>query len=41
MKSQFEIPEAEVTYFQTEDIMTSSGDQPEYGSPDDGNEVYE
>ena len=29
MKRQFEIPEAEVTYFQTEDIITSSGEQPE------------
>lgn len=40
MKRQFEIPEADVTYFQTEDIMTSSGEQPEHG-PEDNDGVFE
>lgn len=30
MKREYEIPEADITYFQTEDIMDAS--QPDYGS---------
>lgn len=33
MKQIYEIPSAEITYFQTEDIMSAS--QPEYGNGND------
>ena len=34
MKQEYEIPSAEITYFQTEDIMSAS--QPEQGGGDEG-----